>query len=188
MTNKQGVISSKLLNSCKKGRRKAQEKLYKQFYSYGISICLRYAYSRDEAVEILNDSFFKVFKNIEQYNPEIPFTAWLRKIIINTSIDYYRKYKKLQSINNIDIQDIELADCNTVEKFNIEDIGLLLNQLPENYRLVFNLYEIDGYKHAEIAQKLNIAESSSRTMLTRAKKILRMAYEEFYKKKYAKVI
>ena len=155
-----------------------------------MSICLRYAYGKDEAVEILNDGFLKVFKNIDQYNPEIPFTAWLRKIIINASIDYYRKYKKLQNTNYIDIQDIEieLADCNTVEKFNIEDIGLLLNQLPENYRMVFNLYEIDGYKHAEIAAKLNIPESSSRTLLTRAKTLLRNAYKQVYKKDYAKVI
>jgi RNA polymerase sigma-70 factor (ECF subfamily) len=153
-----------------------------------MSICLRYAYSKEEAVEVLNDSFLKVFKNITQYNPEYSFKGWLRKIIINTSIDYYRKNKKKYQLKEINLENIDLSDCSQLEKFNIEDLQVLLNELTENQRLVFNLYEIEGYKHQEIAQKLNITESSSRTILTRAKVILRAAYIKYYKIKYAKVI
>ncbi len=188
MINKPEKISTKLLDGCINGKIKYQEKLYRKFYAYGISICLRYAYSREEAVEILNDSFLKIFENISDYNPALSFKSWLAKIIINTSIDYYRKNKKKLLITEIEIDKIELLDCRLIEQFDISDIQSLLNTLPENYRLVFNLYEIEGYKHKEIAKILDIEESNSRTILTRAKVALRAAYQKYYKKKYAKVI
>lgn len=162
--------------------------LYKQFYAYGMSISLRYAYNRDEAAEVLNDSFLKVFGNIHKYDQDQSFKAWLRKIIINTAIDYYRKNKKHHELLDIEIADIELLDYSLIDQFEIEDLQILLNELPENYRITFNLYEIEGYKHDEIAELLNIATGTSRSNLTRAKAMLRTAFEKHYKHKYAKVI
>lgn len=162
--------------------------LYKQFYAYGMSISLRYAYNRDEAAEALNDSFLKIFENISKYNQEQSFKAWLRKIIINTAIDYYRKNKKHNEVMDIETPDIELSDSSLIEQFEIEDLQILLNELPKNYRLTFNLYEVEGYNHNEIAELLNIAVSSSRSNLTRAKAMLRAAYKKHYKQEYAKAI
>lgn len=154
-----------------------------------MSISLRYAYNKDEAVEILNDSFLKVFNNFNDFNPELSFKSWLRRIIINTSIDYYRKdlkYNKTDSID--DYFDIEISDYNVIDELNAEDILNLLNELPEIYRLTFNLYEIEGFKHEEIAEKLNISTSTSRSNLTRAKQMLRKLFEKKYQTSYARVI
>jgi len=186
--NKPNEIESKLLKACKKGKLKAQEMLYKQFYAYGMSISLRYAYNRDEAAEVLNDSFLKVFKNISKYNQEQVFKAWLRKIIINTAIDYYRKNKNHYELLDTEITDIESLDYSLIEQFEIDDLQLLLNELPKNYRITFNLYEVEGYKHDEIAKLLNITSGTSRSNLTRAKALLRVAFKKHFKYKYAKVI
>ena len=188
MANQIEEIDNKLLKACKKGKIKSQEMLYKQFYAYGMSISLRYAYNRDEAAEVLNDSFLKVFENIHKYNQKQSFKAWLRKIIINTAIDYYRKNKKHHELMDIETTGTELSDYSLIEQFEIEDLQILLNELPENYRLTFNLYEIEGYNHDEISKLLNIAKGTSRSNLTRAKVMLRAAFEKHYKHKYAKVI
>ena len=188
MANQIEEIDSKLLKACRKGKIKSQEMLYKQFYAYGMSISLRYAYNRDEAAEVLNDSFLKVFGSLHKYDHKLSFKAWLRKIIINTAIDYYRKNKKHHELVDIETTDIELSDYSLIEKFEIEDLQILLNDLPENYRITFNLYEIEGYNHDEIAKLLNIAPGTSRSNLTRAKALLRASFEKQYKHKYAKVV
>lgn len=153
-----------------------------------MSISLRYARNRDEAAEVLNDSFLKVFENISKYNTGQPFKAWLRRIIINTAIDYYRKNKKHHELLDIENTETELIDYGLIEKFEIEDLQVLLNVLPEKYRITFNLYEIEGYNHNEIAGLLNIAPGTSRSNLTRAKALLRDAFEKYYKNEYAKII
>ncbi len=188
MTNQLSEIDSKLLKACKKGKIKSQEMLYKQFYAYGMSISLRYAYNRDEAAEVLNDSFLKVFGNIHKYNQAQSFKAWLRKIIINTAIDYYRKNKKHHELLDVEVTDIELIDYDIIEQFEIEDLQILLAELPENYRITFNLYEIEGYNHDEIAELLKIVPSTSRSNLTRAKAMLRAAFKKHYTHEYARVI
>jgi len=173
-------IEPNLLNGCIRGKIKFQELLYKQFYGYGMSICLRYSNNRDAAVEILNDSFLKVFDAIKTYDNSKPFKAWFRRIIINTSIDYYRKNLKYNETDSIDDYYDLQVDYNAINDLNVDDILKLLNQLPEIYRITFNLYEIEGYKHEEIAEQLKITASTSRSNLTRAKKMLRDLYEKYY--------
>lgn len=175
-----------ILKGCKKGKLKYQELLYKQFYGYGMSVSLRYSYSKEEAVEILNDSFLKVFNNIDKYNTKQEFKPWFRRIIINTAIDYYRKNSKIKLLNEPE-SEIEL-EPEATDNLNVEDILKLLNDLPEIYRLTFNLYEIEGYKHEEIAEMLSIAVSSSRANLTRAKKMLRSAFKKHFEPKYYEAI
>lgn len=167
----------KLIHECEKGNVMYQEMLYKHFYGYSLSICRLYTYSNDEAVSILNDSFLKVFSSVQKkkYNLEIPFKFWLRKIIINTAIDYYRKNLKHNNHLNIDeIHHIESNNLSVLDNLKAQDIINLLDQLPELHRMVFNLYEIQGYSHNEISVKLSIAESSSRVFLTRAKTKLKV--------------
>lgn len=171
-------IDSALLKGCKKGKRKYQEMLYKQFYAYVMSICLRYSYSREEAGEILNDSFMKIFENIKNYNADYSFKSWIRRIIINTAIDYLRKERKHKLCIEIDDTNQDFCDENVIDDLNVEEILKLLNELPDMYRTTFNLFEMEGYSHKEIAEILDISESTSRSNLTRAKKMLRIAFKK----------
>jgi RNA polymerase sigma-70 factor (ECF subfamily) len=165
-----------ILTECEKGNVLHQEMLYKHFYGYALSICRLYTYSNDDAVSILNDSFLKVFSTIEKkkYNNSVPFKNWLRRIIINTAIDNYRKNSKHYYHLEVEEAVGVVADITIIEDLTVEDILSLLDQLPETHRIVFNMSEIQGFNHKEIAQKLNISESSSRVFLTRAKKKLRI--------------
>jgi len=172
----------KILFECEQGSELHQEMLYKHFYGYAMSICRLYTYSIDEAVSILNDSFLKVFTSLENksFNSSLPFKSWLRRILINTAIDNHRKNSKHYYHLEVEEVDMVIADTNCINNLNVEDILKLLDQLPETHRMVFNLYEIQGFSHAEIAIKLSIAESTSRVVLTRAKKRLRVLFNESF--------
>ncbi len=183
-TEKSSGIDYELLKGCIRQKSKAQEKLYKSFYGYAMSIALSYTNNSDEAADILNESFFKVFKNIKKYDTKSLFKSWLRRIVVNTAIDHYRSNKKFQ-------QNIELAsavtqeyDSSVINQLNAEDILKQLQELPEHYRVTFMLYEIEGYSHEEIGQQLSISESTSRSNLTRAKKKLRELVTNCFTDKY----
>ncbi len=169
-----------IIKNCKSGKLKHQEKLYKHFYSYAMGICLRYAYTKTDASEILNDSFLKVFKSINSFNEELPFKPWLRKIMVNTAIDYYRKNARFSPMLEIEEAENEGFNINAIDTFNYQDIKKILDELPEPYRLIFNLYEIEGYTHKEIAEKTGLNESTSRSYLVRAKKKLRILVEHHF--------
>lgn len=177
-----------IIENCKSGKLRHQEIFYKHYYGFAMSICLRYAYTRTDASEMLNDSFLKVFRNLKAYDEKLPFRAWFRKIIVNTAIDYYRKNAKL--IPTLEIEEAENESFNIyrVDDMNYEDIKKLMDDLPELYRLVFNLYEIEGYTHQEIAVRLSLNESTSRSYLTRAKKKLRILVEKHFETEYERKI
>lgn len=180
--NNQQLI--KTLKRCSRGNRKAQEHLYSNYYSYAMSIALRYSGSFNEAEEITNDSFYKVFIKLEKHNLEKSFKAWLRKIVINTALDHYRTNQKSKNLVLLeDTQDIYFGD-DTLEDINAEEILELLQSLSPMYRLVFNLYIIEGYNHDEIATKLSITASTSRSNLARAKQKLRelLTKSQYYEK------
>jgi RNA polymerase sigma-70 factor (ECF subfamily) len=162
--------------------------LYEKYYAYGIGICYRYAFNKDEAVEILNDSFMKVFDNIDKFDENQPFRPWFRKIIINRAIDYYRANMKHNNTDSLDDEAVEIHETATVDELELKELMDLLNGLPEMYRLIFNLYEMEGYTHQEISEKLGISESTSRADLSRAKQILRKKYRDYYQKNYEQII
>ena len=172
--------------NCKKGKNKYKESLYKYYYSFGISISLRYSYSKEECIEILNDSFIKVFDKIKSFDENQEFRAWFRRIIINTAIDYYRKNSKIKAF--LDFESDEIIESDAISRLSVEDILSLLNRLPEIYRITFNLYEIEGYSHEEIANILETTASTSRANLSRAKKMLREAYINLNKLSYNEAI
>ncbi len=159
-----------VLCECSKENRKAQEYLYKTYYKYALNIAIRFAKNYDTANEIINDSFLKIFLFLSEGKKINDFKKFLKKIIINKAIDYYRSEKKLQS--NISYEDylpeIELSD-NVISNLTAKEILFHLNNLPNIYRLIFVLYEIDGYSHKEISKKLGITEVNSRKNLSRAK-------------------
>jgi RNA polymerase sigma-70 factor (ECF subfamily) len=152
---------------------KSQEILYKKFFGYALSVALMYHRQRSDAIEVVNDSFVKVFSKIEKYDTSKPFMGWLRKIVINTSIDNFRRNNKKHLFIEAEKQIIPDETPNVISQLSAQDIIGLLNLLPNFHRTVFCLYEIDGFSHEEIAEKLNIPISSSRVYLTRAKKQLR---------------
>lgn len=174
-------IENKLVEGVKERKVGFQELLYKHFYGYAFNIARLKTYSREEAVDIMNDSFIKVFATIDNFSPDQSFKAWIRKIIINTAIDSYRKNKK--HYYHLDIEKVDLPDVNesVIDKLNAEDILEMLDSLPKMHRMVFNLYEIEGFSHKEIAKELDIKISSSRTFLTRAKHKLRILLSEIHK-------
>lgn len=147
--------------------------LYKQFYGYAMGVGLRYCAERDDALEVVNDAFIKVFKSMKSYDSDKPFKAWLRTIVVNTAIDRRRKDLKLQL--NIELDDAAplTINVNIIDSLNARDILDMMKVLPPIQLTIFNMYEIDGYNHDEIADILNIPASSSRVYLSRAKEKMR---------------
>ncbi len=170
---KQGPAEEDLINYCKTGSLKHQEMLYKRFYGYAMGISLRYCATRDDALEVTNDAFIKAFNAIKSFNNDKPFKAWLRTIIVNTAID--RRRKDLKLLQNTDLENAAAIsyDVTVFEQLNTYDLLKLMQQLPPVQLTIFNLYEIDGYSHDEIAKMLALSASSSRVYLARAKEKLR---------------
>jgi RNA polymerase sigma factor (sigma-70 family) len=172
MHQPRSIAEEEIISQCKTGSLKYQELLYKHFYSYAMGISLRYSLNRDDALEVVNDAFIKVFNAINNFNSEKPFKAWLRTILVNTAIDRRRKDLKLQL--NIELDNATpVSNANAIENLNVQDILKMMKELPAIQVTIFNLYEIDGYSHDEIAQLLVIPVSSSRVYLSRAKEKLR---------------
>ncbi|MBC7744701.1 MAG: RNA polymerase sigma factor [Flavobacterium sp.] len=178
MLKNPAISERELIQKCKNGDLKYQEKLYKHFYGYAMGISFRYLPDKNDALEVVNDAFIKAFNSIVKFDQESSFKPWFRKIIVNTAIDRKRKdlkflyHAELELANNI-------SDCpKAIENLDAEDILKLLDGLPNILRVVFNLYEIDGYSHEEIGQMLGFPASSSRVYLSRAKEKLRKAWQK----------
>ena len=166
------TAEEEIISGCKTGSLKYQELLYKQFYSYAMGISLRYSLNRDDALEAVNDAFIKVFNAINNFDTNKPFKAWLRTVLVNTAIDRRRKDLKFQL--NVDLEHTNAAiSANVLDNLGVQDILKIMSMLPSVQLTIFNLYEIDGYSHDEIAIILDIPVSSSRVYLSRAKEKLR---------------
>ncbi len=149
------------------------------FYAYGMSITLRYANSRNEGAAILNDSFMKVFENIDQFDTERDFKPWFRRIVINTAINEYHKNKmRMEKVEPISESHDLLTDNKIVSGISYDEIIELIQKLSPVYRTVFNLYVIEGYKHREIAEMLEISVGTSKSNLSKAKSNLRELLEK----------
>jgi len=170
----QQKIDSNIIEGCRKGERKFQEKLYKYFYSYAFNISRLYTYSVEDAEEVMNESFLKLFNSFNKFDETRSLKTWIRTIIINTAIDNYRKNSRHFGLFNIIETKAQVDENDIISKLNFQEIIEALNTLPEVYRLTFNLYEIQGYSHKEIAKKLNISINSSRAYLMRAKNKLKI--------------
>ncbi len=167
-----------LIGGCIKQDRTSQKMLYKAFYGFSMGICLRYANDREEAAEVMNQGFFKVFTRIETYDRTRPFKAWLGKIMMNVSIDYYRANLKMAYADDLDkaehLTDGDMAD----KKLNYDDLLKMVQKLPPAYRTVFNLFAIEGYTHEEIGELLNISPGTSKSNLHKARQKLKLMIAE----------
>lgn len=162
-----------LLERCQANDRLSQTQLYRMFYNYGMTVASRYAPNRDDAAEILNDAFVRTMQNLDKFNRELPFKAWFNKILVRCAINYYRRY----TVKRLDAQPITESDdqpfdAEILSGLSAQDILKLVQQLPQSYRLAFNMYAIEGYTHPEIAEMVGISEGTSKSNLFKARKRL----------------
>jgi RNA polymerase sigma factor (sigma-70 family) len=159
----------------------ALKKLYEDHYPIMFPICRRYANNEQDTLDILHDGFIKVFKNIDKYQVGTSLTAWIKRVMVNTSIDYYRRETRRRSVDIDDAVSIASDNPDALSNISAEEIISLLQHLSTAYRSVFNLYVIEGYSHKEVADLLDITESTSRSNLVKArtklKELLAIRYD-----------
>jgi RNA polymerase sigma factor (sigma-70 family) len=162
-----------LLDGCKRGERKAQESLYKLLAPRMMGVCSRYAKDTFEAEDMLQMGFVKVFTKVVEFRGEGSFEGWIRRIMVNTAIETYRK--NLRTMSVVDIDEVYDQPQSTFDMSQLEtkDLMKLVQQLSSGYRMVFNMYAIEGYSHREIAEALGITEGASKSQLSRARAVLK---------------
>jgi len=159
----------RIIDGCIEQDRQSQELLYKKLYGFAMKICLRFADNQYEASEVLNEGFFKAFTNIEKYDKSLSFKTWLGKIMYNASIDYYRTNLRWSQFVDLEKSETKMNDASVEHKLDYEDLLSIIQRLPPAYRIVFNLYVVDGYSHDEITEMTGISASTSRSNLHKAR-------------------
>jgi len=185
---------SDIVSGCIKLQRDSQKKFYTYFYGYAMAICMRYAPNNDDAMEIVNDGFLKVFNKLDSFQAryddmEGSLKGWIKRIMLNTAIDHFRKNNKY--LLHMDMGDnlfnIAYEEENSIDKMSYDELYKIVQRLSPMYRTVFNLYIIDGFKHEEIARQLNISVVTSKSNLAKAKlniqKMMQQARRNVYEEK-----
>jgi RNA polymerase sigma-70 factor (ECF subfamily) len=162
---------AKLIEACRRGDRKAQEEFYKKFSSHLLGVCFRYARNLAQAEDILQEGFIKIFANLDQLKDPQLLKSWMTTIMVNTSITSISKNVKWK-FEDIDLAEEVPVDEEVTSQLSTEDVMAAIQRLPDGFRIVLNLFAIEGYKHAEIAKKLGITESTSRSQYVRARRML----------------
>ncbi|MBK7428507.1 MAG: sigma-70 family RNA polymerase sigma factor [Saprospiraceae bacterium] len=168
-----------IIKGCVNGDQKSQHLLYKECYSFFFGICFRYVKKEDEAAALMNQGFLKVLNNLHLYNPQIPFTAWSRRIMVNTIIDGFRSNKKHKVVDSVDFVTERKFDSamqpyrEVPDSMDMEIVEKAIAALPEPSGSVFNMFVIDGFSHQEIADKLKMSVGTSKWHLSKARGILK---------------
>jgi len=174
-----------IIELCVRHDRKAQQELYDRYSRLLLGVCLRYATDKAEAEDILQDSFLKIFLNIKEYTGSGSFIGWLRKVAVNTAITHY--HKNLKYKYHLEIEEYESIETGVLsfeeDFYTSDELYRVLNELPSGYRMVFNLYAVEGYKHKEIGEMLGIDTNTSKSQYSRAKAVLREKLEKLAKLK-----
>jgi RNA polymerase sigma factor (sigma-70 family) len=172
-----------IIKGCIRHERKAQKLLYEKYSRFLLGICLRYVADKAEAEDILQESLLKILLNIKEYSGSGSFTGWLRKIAVNTAITHYHKNLKFRY--HLEIEEYVSVETGTTsfeeDFFTSDELYKILDELPKGYRLIFNLYAIEGYKHKEIAEMLDIDVNTSKSQYSRAKAVIRKKLEDLEK-------
>lgn len=170
----------KIIKKCRKNDRQAQFDLYHYSFDYLLAICFRYQRQREDAVSLLNDAFLKILLNLENFDESKEFFPWAATITVRTAIDQFRSQQKYKEATDLkehdsDLEEVQLNPANrsTIEGLSAEDVREMIYSLPERERMVFVLFEWEGYQHYEIAQKLDCSERSSKRYLRQAKESLK---------------
>lgn len=163
-----------IINGCLKGNRRDQELLYRRHAAKLYAVCLQYSGNDEEARDILQEGFIKIFENLIHYKHEGSFEGWVRRIMVNTALEKYRSKHMLHRVDDIDQIPEMNAEPDNEDYAGLEAVDLLeiIRELPPKYRMVFNLFAIEGYSHKEISKMVNISEGTSKSNLSRARVIL----------------
>lgn len=175
-------IPDKILKGCIKGDSSSQEQLYRLVAPKMYGMCLQYAGNEDDAKDIMQDGFIKVFKKIDQYQGKGSLEGWIRRVIVNTALEKLRSKVHMQSIDDEIGADKDLSEYGVLESMTAEELTHLIGKLSPKYRMVFNLYAIEGYSHKEIGEMLGISEGTSKSNLSRARAILQEKVLEMFEK------
>ncbi|MFN8315006.1 MAG: sigma-70 family RNA polymerase sigma factor [Chitinophagales bacterium] len=178
MQAKQTTYSDEqIIAGCRAGDRKYQELLYQRFASKMFTVCMRYAAESNSAQDLLQEGFVKIFKNIEKFRGEGSFEGWIRRIFVNTCLEFVRKKANMYVVQDTETVKVEYHDENALQKLMKEDLMEMIQSLSTGYRTIFNLYVIEGYSHKEIAELLNVTEGTSKSQLARARYLLQKKVE-----------
>jgi RNA polymerase sigma-70 factor (ECF subfamily) len=169
-----------LIEECLKGKKDAQKALYDKYAGKMFALCMRYARHKLEAEDIMQEGFIKVFENLETFRAEGSLEGWIRTIMVHTAIKNYNRSSFQKESIGLENYPEESMIPKAYADLNKEELMKLIKDLPEGYRMVFNMYAIEGFKHKEIAKMLNIGESTSRSQLVKARKLLQSMIEKLY--------
>jgi RNA polymerase sigma-70 factor (ECF subfamily) len=167
-----------IVSDCVAGDRKAQARLYHQFAPKMFGVCLRYAKDATEAEDNLQEGFIKVFTSLKTFRHEGSFEGWIRRIMINVSLEKIRKQHLLHPVEDVSVYDTVSFYYDVIAKISADDLMKLIQELPPRYRLVFNLYVMEGMSHQEIAEEMTITQGTSKSNLARAREILKKKVHE----------
>jgi len=167
-----------IVKGCVAGKSDAQEALYRKYSGKLFGICLRYTKDYSAAEDVLHEGFIKILTNISSYKGTGAFEGWMRRVMVNTALERFRKQFQMYPITEVNESDIGLKHEDILANINAKDLLELIKELPPAYKMVFNMYAIDGYSHKEIAEKLNISIGTSKSNLSRARKILQEKVKE----------
>ena len=166
-----------LIQGCINEESQMQQLLYDKFSPKMYGVCLRYAGNEDDASDILQEGFIKVYKNLSKFRGEGSFEGWIRRIFVNTSIEHFRKKVKLYNVTEVQENTIEDTNLDALDILATKDIIKIINELSPGYKAVFNMHVIEGYSHKEIADIMGITEGTSKSQLARAKGVLKKLVE-----------
>lgn len=167
-----------LINECLKGKSIAQRKLFELFAPKMMGVCMRYMKSQEEAEDVLQDGFVKVFHKLSAFQSSGSLEGWIRRIMVNTALDQLRRNAKFGNTLDVTEVDYKLENENfTFEELVAEDLMKIINDMPDGYKIVFNMFAIEGYSHKEIAETLSISENTSKSQYSRARAYLREKLE-----------
>jgi RNA polymerase sigma-70 factor (ECF subfamily) len=187
MTNERITDEQQLITGCKEGKSWAQKAIYDRYAAAMMSVCVRYVTDRETARDLLQEGFIKLFTKIDSFTGAGAFGGWVRRIFVTTSLEYLRQNDALKQSASIEEYGnyIENDDVTVLQKISADDLMACVAQLSDGYRTVFNLYAIEGYSHAEIAEMLGISEATSRSQFMRARKILQKNVLSLHGTEYA---
>ena len=177
-----------LIRKCRKSDRKAQERLFKLSYPLAFSVARRYTQDESETLNVVNEGMLKVFQSLDQYSEGLSFGGWVRRIMVNSAIDHYRKSKRYQD-RHLELDGEETFSTyeeGILDKISADEILELVQQLPPAYRMVFSLYAVEGYTHREISEKLDISEGTSKSNYSKARAKMQKAISTNYHVKIQK--
>ena len=164
---------AQLIQACLRNDRNAQRKLYNAYAGRMLVVCVRYVQNQAEAEDILQEAFIKIFQNLDKFRAESTLGAWIKRIVVNTAINQIRSQQHFQNMDDVQEYEDQVSDNQSgIEGIQFQELIGMIQKLPKGCRAVFNLFAIEGYKHHEIAEMLNITEGTSKSQYSRARVIL----------------